>query len=54
MTHRVATTKRSRFRFIGEAIAELKKVVAHQTRGCLFNIPGVDCCHCSGSNSGSL
>jgi len=27
MTHRAATTKRSRFRFIGEAIAELKKVV---------------------------
>ena len=26
MTHR-ATTKRSRFRFIGETIAELKKVV---------------------------
>jgi preprotein translocase subunit SecE len=27
MTHRIATKKRSRFRFIGEIIAELKKVV---------------------------
>ena len=27
MTHRGVTTKRSRFRFIGETIAELKKVV---------------------------
>ena len=27
MTHRATTTKRSRFRFIGETIAELKKVV---------------------------
>lgn len=27
MTHRAVTTKRSRFRFIGETIAELKKVV---------------------------
>ncbi|MDH5696149.1 MAG: preprotein translocase subunit SecE [Dehalococcoidia bacterium] len=27
MTHRAATTKHSRFRFIGETIAELKKVV---------------------------
>jgi len=27
MTHRGVTTKRSRFRFIGETIAELRKVV---------------------------
>ena len=27
MTHHIATTKRSRFRFIGETIAELRKVV---------------------------
>jgi preprotein translocase subunit SecE len=27
MTHRGVTTKRSRFRFIGDIIAELKKVV---------------------------
>jgi preprotein translocase subunit SecE len=27
MTHRIATKKRSRFRFIGEIVAELKKVV---------------------------
>ena len=27
MTHRAATTKRSRFRFVGEIISELKKVV---------------------------
>jgi len=27
MTHRSVTTKRSRFRFIGDIIAELKKVV---------------------------
>jgi preprotein translocase SecE subunit len=27
MTHRTAATKRSRFRFVGETIAELKKVV---------------------------
>jgi len=27
LTHHIATTKRSRFRFIGETIAELRKVV---------------------------
>ena len=27
MTHHIATTKRSRFRFIGETITELRKVV---------------------------
>jgi len=27
MTHRAVTTKRSRFRFFGEIIAELRKVV---------------------------
>ena len=27
MTHHTATTRRSRFRFIGETIAELRKVV---------------------------
>ncbi len=27
MTHHSVTTKRSRFRFVGETIAELKKVV---------------------------
>ena len=27
MTHHTATTKRSRFRFIGETIADLRKVV---------------------------
>ena len=27
MSHHIATTKRSRFKFIGETIAELKKVV---------------------------
>jgi preprotein translocase subunit SecE len=27
LAHRIATTKRSRFRFIGEIVAELRKVV---------------------------
>jgi preprotein translocase subunit SecE len=27
LTHHIATTKRSRFRFIGETIAELRKVI---------------------------
>lgn len=27
MTHRATTTKRSRFRFVGETISELRKVV---------------------------
>ena len=27
MSHHIATTKRSRFKFIGETIAELRKVV---------------------------